>query len=215
MKPLYYPIHLQAGNLCTLGSTKLKRHLYGQFLQFRTFASFFSVASILECRVEKRIECNTIQDSHLILQHCRPFDMVYKCNHTCLQFSQKVMLSFIASFDINPKWKTYSFQNRQNSQTDHDATTAILDYSWLVNYWTDLIEKSPFRKNGVHSNNAGCQSVRWIETSRTKRVLVWSCYVQHLMLLYLRARIIGRKQNCALAGDIALSGFLHNWFVFD
>ena len=154
MKPLYYPIHLQAGNLCTLGSTKLKRHLYGQFLQFRTFASFFSVASILECTVEKRIECNTIQDSHLILQHCRPFDMVYKCNHTCLQFSQKVILFFIASFDINSKWKTYSFQNRQNSQTDHDATTAILDCSWLVNYWTDLIEKSPFRKNGVHSNNA-------------------------------------------------------------
>ena len=94
MKPLYYPIHLQAGNLCTLGSTKLKRHLYGQFLQFRTFASFFSVASILECRVEKQIECNTIQDSRLILQHCRPFDMVYKCNHTCLQFSQKVIISY-------------------------------------------------------------------------------------------------------------------------
>ena len=90
VKPLYYPIHLQSGNLCTLGSTKLKRHLYGQFLQFRTFASFFSVASILECTVEKRIECNTIQDSHLILQHCRPFDMVYKCNHTCLQFSQEM-----------------------------------------------------------------------------------------------------------------------------
>lgn len=218
MKPLYYPIHLQAGNLCTLGSTKQKRHLYGQFLQFHTFVSFFSVASILECTVEKQIECNTIQDSHSTLQHCRPFDMVYKCNHTCLQILQNVV--FFVCFDIGKfKMKTYNFQNRQNSQTDHDATMAILDCSLLVNYWTDLIEKSPFRKNGVHSNNATRDVKVCVESKPVGRNGFWFNHamyiVQRLMLVYLRARIIGRNQNCALAGDIALSGFLHNWFVFD
>ena len=107
---------------------------------------------------------------------------------------------------LNSKCKTYNFQNRQNSQTDHDATTAILDCSWLVNYWTDLIEKSPFRKNGVHSNNATQDVKVCVESKPVGRngfwfnhamYNVWSWYIYaHALLVEIKIVHLQVTKHC-------------------